>query len=304
MSNSSLGGASSGGDVVGPASATDGDIAIFDGTTGKLIADSGVGFPIPEASGGTNQTTYTQGDILYSSALNTLSKLAVGDPSDVLMCDSNGVPVWKNPDYVYLEDDFIMGNIPWLEYKGGGCNVAAITGETSHPGIVRFTIASTNGAAIALESKSAILLSGGRLQYDSIVRINSLSDGTDTYELTIGLTDANGSTSPYSGVYFYYTHTANTGNWIGRTKLGAGTTDVNSSVAVTAGAWVRLSIVINAAASSMEFFVNGTSFGSSTTNLPTAANMIFAFKETAGTGSKTFDVDFVRVYQELTTARF
>lgn len=34
--------ANSSGDVVGPASSVDGDIAIFDGTTGKLIADSGV----------------------------------------------------------------------------------------------------------------------------------------------------------------------------------------------------------------------------------------------------------------------
>lgn len=33
------------GDVVGPASSTDGDIALFDGATGKLLQDGGVGLP-------------------------------------------------------------------------------------------------------------------------------------------------------------------------------------------------------------------------------------------------------------------
>ena len=36
------GGGGGGGDVVGPASATDTDIALYDGVTGKIIKDSGV----------------------------------------------------------------------------------------------------------------------------------------------------------------------------------------------------------------------------------------------------------------------
>ncbi len=39
---------------------------------------------IPETKGGTNQTTYTQGDIIYSSAANTLAKLAAGTATYIL----------------------------------------------------------------------------------------------------------------------------------------------------------------------------------------------------------------------------
>jgi hypothetical protein len=48
------------------------------------------------ANGGTNITTYTTGDILYASATNTLSKLAIGTNGYHLTVTS-GLPVWKPP---------------------------------------------------------------------------------------------------------------------------------------------------------------------------------------------------------------
>lgn len=49
--------------------------------------------PVEETKGGTNQSTYTAGDILYASGANTLSKLAVGSDGEVLTLAS-GVPSW------------------------------------------------------------------------------------------------------------------------------------------------------------------------------------------------------------------
>jgi hypothetical protein len=86
-------GGSGSGNVVGPGSSTNGDIVIFSGTTGKIIADSGVAFPIPATQGGTGLTTYTTGDILYASAANTLSKLAIGSTNQVPVVAS-GIPSW------------------------------------------------------------------------------------------------------------------------------------------------------------------------------------------------------------------
>jgi len=45
-------------------------------------------------SGGTSQSTYTTGDLLYSSASNTLSKLGIGSTGQVLTVSAGGVPVW------------------------------------------------------------------------------------------------------------------------------------------------------------------------------------------------------------------
>ena len=54
------------------------------------------GTTIATGYGGTGLTTYTTGDILYASATNTLSKLAVGTTGYTLTVAS-GAPVWKPP---------------------------------------------------------------------------------------------------------------------------------------------------------------------------------------------------------------
>lgn len=94
-------------DVVGPASATDNAICRYDLTTGKLIqnsvmlvGDTGIitgatwgATAIGPTFGGTGQVAYATGDILYASATNTLSKLAVGSDTDILTL-AGGVPTW------------------------------------------------------------------------------------------------------------------------------------------------------------------------------------------------------------------
>jgi len=55
--------------------------------------------PVEETKGGTNQSTYTTGDILYASASNTLSKLAVGTNGQILTLAS-GVPSWATQSFI------------------------------------------------------------------------------------------------------------------------------------------------------------------------------------------------------------
>jgi len=54
---------------------------------------SGLTDPLPATHGGTAQSTYASGDILYASATNTLSKLAKGTDTQVLTL-SGGLPTW------------------------------------------------------------------------------------------------------------------------------------------------------------------------------------------------------------------
>jgi len=68
-------------------------------TTGTWSADA-----ISSTKGGTGQTTYASGDILYASATNTLSKLTKGTDGQVLTLAS-GVPTW---------DDISSGNLGGL----------------------------------------------------------------------------------------------------------------------------------------------------------------------------------------------
>ena len=58
-----------------------------------LPLSTGVTGTLPAANGGTAQSTYATGDILYASAANTLSKLGVGSTGQVLTVAS-GAPSW------------------------------------------------------------------------------------------------------------------------------------------------------------------------------------------------------------------
>jgi len=62
-----------------------------DGVSGN--PDVALTSPVVETLGGTNQTTFTTGDILYSDGTNSLEKLAIGSSSQVLTV-SGGVPTW------------------------------------------------------------------------------------------------------------------------------------------------------------------------------------------------------------------
>lgn len=61
------------------------------GAGGQLSAETVVGV----TSGGTNITSYADGDMLYASSANTLSKLAKGTEGQILAV-SSGTPAWVN----------------------------------------------------------------------------------------------------------------------------------------------------------------------------------------------------------------
>jgi len=65
-------------------------------TLGTVTTGTWNGTKVSEAFGGTNQSTYTAGDILYASAANTLSKLPIAANNTVLTLIA-GLPSWVAP---------------------------------------------------------------------------------------------------------------------------------------------------------------------------------------------------------------
>lgn len=70
-------------------------------TVGTIGTGVWQGTTIDELYGGTGFNTYTTGDILYASATNTLSKLAIGNDYDYLRISSSGVPEWQTREDVW-----------------------------------------------------------------------------------------------------------------------------------------------------------------------------------------------------------
>lgn len=133
---------------------------------------------------------------------------------------------------------------------------------------------------------------------------STLADVTNNYELCVGLANgASDATQPTEGVYFYYNYATSSGVWVGRTVTSSTVTAVVSSTTVATSTWYTLKATINALNTSVEFFINGTSIGTSTTNLSAAAlTPMCSLKWLAG-ASRSFNADWVKVVQTITTAR-
>lgn len=81
------------GDVVGPASATDGNLAAFDGVTGKLIKQAAT---VTVAQGGTGAATFTANNVLLGNGSSSFQVVAPSSNGNVLT--SNGTTWVSSPN--------------------------------------------------------------------------------------------------------------------------------------------------------------------------------------------------------------
>jgi uncharacterized protein YcfJ len=100
--------------------------------------------------GGTNLTTYTTGDILYASATNVLSKLAIGTTGQHLIVTA-GLPAWGT--------DTALGTVTSVSWTGGLVSVATATTTPA------FTVAGTSGGIVYFSSASTWASSAALTQY-------------------------------------------------------------------------------------------------------------------------------------------
>jgi hypothetical protein len=139
-------------------------------TTGTWSANT-----LIESVGGTNQTSYTKGDILYASANNTLSKLAAGNTGQSLQINSSGIPVWNNTVYTLPVSDTVTGT------------VAKLITEVNLLAGVYTTVSATIGCSNSTDTATLTIYDGDTLL------ATLLNTGTPTQQQTTGFTLANDS---------------------------------------------------------------------------------------------------------------
>lgn len=281
--------------------------------------------PIKAPQGGTGTTTYAVGDVLYASATDALSKRAISTSLGAPLSTDGTSPIYRNPQkYVYLVDDFVGVEVTQaLGWRGATANSGSISyngsgsifsSTSARVGTVAFSTSSNtagrcnyatyvNGA----NSSGAYTLGGGAITITWDVMLTALSDANTTYQFWCGLGTGSDYSEPTSGCYFSYIHSDNSGQWVGKTANASSRTPVNSSIAVAANTWYRLRVDINAGATSVEFFVNDVSIGSTSNDI--TSNTLGAFVETVKTGGAVGSaiiqthIDMFTFYKELTTQR-
>jgi hypothetical protein len=225
----------------------------------------------------------------------------------------NGLIYPPSQEVIYVEDFIIESgtSVPFWNISGGGTGSNAnipVAPDSGHPGVIFiFTGTTTSGYEYAslgalATTNGSFVLGGGLIDLVWVIKLPALSNGTDTYNLSVGMGSQNVS-PPANFVGFQYSSTLNSGNWTLQTNAAGTGTQVNSTVAATTN-WTRLRVQINANASTCTFFVGDVSVGTISTNIPTLTiNPEVIIAKTAGTTSVGVNLDYMRIYQLLTSPR-
>lgn len=150
-----------------------GQLSITAATTGTLT----------ETRGGTNQTTYTTGDILYASASNTLSKLGIGASTYVLT--SNGTNVsWaaRNSSFPVVEqtsDTTIAVNTQYVANKAGTACVLTLPATYSVGDVFRIVAKGATGFRIDQDAAGHVIHLGN---VSSSTGASGYVDNTEQYD--------------------------------------------------------------------------------------------------------------------------
>ena len=195
-----------------------------------------------------------------------------------------------------------------FQQSGTGAGVAARTGLADGGiGWVDFNLGTvaTNRVACSV-AQNTIRLGLGRAYFACRISQRVLSDATTTYTERFGFLD-NVTAESSDGAFFRYTHSINGGRFEAVCRSNGVETAVDTGITVAGVTTYKLEVVVNAAGTSAEFFVNGASVATITTNIPTAAGRetgcgIMLLRSVGTAASTPVSVDYVLLEQVLTAA--
>lgn len=193
------------------------------------------------------------------------------------------------------------GSVP-VVYTAGTSAGASLTSAAGSPGICTLTTGTTSsGYARLFLCPPLINLGGGEAHYRVRIRIPTLSTVSERFSIVVSMANViSGAPQRIGAVYI---DNSNSGQWTAD-AIGVGTTTTNTTVAPVANTWTKLELRVNAAGTSYQLFIDGTTAATVASNIPTAAlGLGVQITKTVGSTARTVDVDFGEFVQTLTTAR-
>jgi hypothetical protein len=173
----------------------------------------------------------------------------------------------------------------------------------------------TTGWAMHITEQSAnaqqFQFGGGTWMYESYIEVDILSDATNRFRFISGFGNVASSGTETNGAFFTYDEggvsngTIASPNWQCVTTVGAVRTLTTTSVAVTT-TWTKLRIIVNADATEVKFYIDGTLVATHTTNIPVLPNRLKVKQMIAkllGTGNRFVYCDYIFYENNLTTLR-
>jgi len=160
----------------------------------------------------------------------------------------------------------------------------------------------------------SIYLGNGAWVFETSINLSNLSTALERFRTFHGFSSLVGQGTETDGVFFTYEEggifngTAASPNWQCVTVANSVRTLTTTSTAVTASAWNKLRIEVNAAGTSVAFYVNGTLVATHTTNIPLGSNSRYlnikqGLYKATGLTSRNMYVDYLGYENIQTTPR-
>jgi hypothetical protein len=163
-------------------------------------------------------------------------------------------------------------------------------------GLTQFnTGTSTTGRSGLSGAQPRLYMGQGKVEMEWDIYIPVISTGSERFSIVVGFADGNTTDLPTNHVLIRYRDDINGGAWHLSTSDNGVTGITNGSGATVAAGWYRLKLVVNEAGTSFEAFVNGTSIGVRTANIPTASTRAVDYFtgifKSAGTTDRAYVID-------------
>jgi hypothetical protein len=190
-------------------------------------------------------------------------------------------------------------------------NVASYPNRTNQQGVMQMGTGTTTTGASSIRlgdnNSTTHYLGNGVYTMQFFVNIETLSTLSERFYCMFGGVTT-GNLANTNGIFFIYdegigTYGAASPNFKCVTRSGLIGTTTITSTPVVASQWYVLKIVVNANATSVEFFIDGVSVATHTTNIPTLITPRVAMQKTIGLTNRNAFCDYFLVKQTYTTAR-
>jgi hypothetical protein len=221
----------------------------------------------------------------------------------------------RNRSWNFWDFENGLQGTPFQAYTN---NSAAVTPAIESPGrsIVRLMTQGAAGTKCAIHTNLSPTVPGGSLYYctmgaftfETSIHVNALATVSEDFRLRVGLQNR-ADDAATAMICFEYDRGVNI-NWVGRTASGGSSSTSNLGVAVEATNYHVLRFEVNAAGTSVQFYIDDVAVGSPiTTNLPSTAlvptGLVISVNTdvSAGSAQRFFSVDWVAYDLRFATAR-
>jgi hypothetical protein len=216
---------------------------------------------------------------------------------------------WDNFDD-FLDNSVANASGIWLaQLVGAGAGFVFYPGTATRPGQRTLSTGTTNvgtAAMYTLGAVAGILFGGGQYTFEIEVYIGNLSTAIEEYVSVFGFGDS-GTAEPTDGAYFYYDRAGAGVNWRLKTANNGVRTDTDSTVAVAAGAYIKLKVVVNYAGNLVSYYINGVLVGTNNANIPVAGGRetgaLISIIKTVGATARLLYLDWAWLHFDLTATR-